>query len=125
MDDLEIHINKLKTFILKYDASLSWSRVLIIEDEKMIHGNPSLIPRSALVTPEDYAMRFDEHLGKGYSWINMNAAGILGDTLLVVIELPNYVSGSSRDKVSINFSGAAMLRGKPVWDASERFEIVG
>jgi len=84
-----------------------------------------LIQRSALTTPEDYAPRFDEHLAKGYSWINMNAAGILGDSLLVVIELPSYVSGAPKDKVAVNLSGAAMLNGKTVWNADERFKIVG
>ena len=72
----------------------------------------------------DYETRFDSHLDAGHSWINMNAAGILDDALLVIIELPRYKNSVPRDKVSVNFSGAAMLNGKSQWDASEMYRIV-
>lgn len=125
MNELERHLNRLESFILKLDDSVSWSRVLIVEYENIAHGKPSLIQRFALSTSQEYAPRFDEHLAKGYSWINLNAAGVLGDTLLVVIELPSYVSGAPKDKVAVNLSGAAMLNGKTIWNADERYKIVG
>jgi hypothetical protein len=71
----------------------------------------------------DYAARFDSYLDAGHSWINMNAAGILDDALLVIIELPRYKNNVPRDKVSVNFSGAAIVNSKPQWDASERYRI--
>ena len=125
MNELERHLNRLESFILEIDDSVSWSRVFIVEYENIAHGKPSLIQRSALSTPKDYAPRFDEHFAQGYSWINMNAAGILVDTLLVVIELPSYGSGAPKDKVAVNLSGAAMSNGKTVWNAEERFKILG
>ena len=124
MNDLERHLNQLISFMKKWGAPSNWSRVLFVEYSSIIHGNPSLIPRSALIPAEDYALRFDSHLDAGHSWINMNAAGILNDVLLVIIELPTYKNNLPRDKVSVNFSGANIMNGKPQWDASKSYRIV-
>lgn len=124
MNDLERHVNRLITFMEQAGVPSSWSHVLFVEDTSIAHGMPSLIPRSSLITIADYAARFDSHLDAGHSWINMNAAGILNDALLVVIELPGYKNNVPRDKVSVNLSGAAMLNGEPQWDASRTYEIV-
>ena len=101
----------------------TWSRVVFVEDTSIVHGMPSLILRNSLIPMADYAARFDSYLDAGHSWINMNAAGILDDALLVIIELPRYKNNVPRDKVSVNFSGAAIVNSKPQWDASERYRI--
>ncbi|HZI87899.1 MAG TPA: hypothetical protein VFD48_13785 [Pyrinomonadaceae bacterium] len=124
MSDLEKHLNQLVSFMKGWGAPSSWSRVLFIEDTSITRGMPSLIPRSSLIPLADYAARFDSHLDEGHSWINMSAAGILDDALLVVIELPGYKNNVPRDKVSVNFSGAAMVNGKAQWDASGRHRII-
>ena len=124
MSDLERHLNQLISFMKKWGAPSSWSRVLFVEDTSIVHGMPSLIPRSALFLMADYETRFDSHLDAGHSWINMNAAGILNNALLVIIELPRYKNNVPRDKVSVNFSGAALVNGKSQWDASEQYRIV-
>jgi hypothetical protein len=124
MSDLKRHLNQLISFMKKGGAPSSWSRVFFVEDTSIVHGMPSLIPRNALIPMADYETRFDSHLDAGHSWINMNAAGILDDALLVIIELPRYKNSVPRDKVSVNFSGAAMLNGKSQWDASEMYRIV-
>jgi len=124
MSDLEKHLNQLVSFMKGWGAPSSWSRVLFIEDTSITRGMPSLIPRSSLIPLADYAARFDSHLDEGHSWINMSAAGILDDALLVVIELPGYKNNVPRDKVSVNFSGAAKVNGKAQWDASGRHRII-
>jgi hypothetical protein len=124
MSDLERHLNQLISFMKKWGAPSSWSRVFFVEDTSIVHGRSALIPRNALIPMADYETRFDSHLDAGHSWINMNAAAILDDALLVIIELPRYKNSVPRDKVSINFSGAAMLDGKSQWDASEMYRIV-
>ena len=108
MNDLEKHLNQLITFMKEWGAPSSWSRVLFVEDTSIVHGMPSLIPRNALILMSDYAARFGSHLDAGHSWINMSAAGILDDSLLIIIELPGYKNNVLRDKMSVNFSGAAM-----------------
>jgi len=124
MNGLEKHLNQIISFMKEWGPPSSWSRVLFVEDTSIVHGMPSFIPRSSLISLSDYAARFDSHLDAGHSWINMSAAGILDDSLLVIIELPGYKNNVPRDKVSVNFSGAAMVNGKSQWDASERYRIV-
>jgi hypothetical protein len=123
MNDLEKHLNQLISLVKGWGAP-SWSRVLFVEDTSIAHGMPSLIPRKSLISVADYEARFDSHLDAGHSWINLNAGGILDDALLVIIELPRYKNNVPRDKVSVNYSGAAMVNGKPHWDASGRYRIV-
>lgn len=124
MKDLERHLNQLILFMKEWGAPLSWSRVLFVEDTSITHGMPTLIPRNALIPMEAYATRFESHLDAGHSWINLSAAGIIDNALLVVIELPKYRNDVPREKVLVNFSGAVMINGKPQWDASERFRVV-
>lgn len=124
MNDLEKHFQRLTTYMEQSGAPASWSRVLFIEAASIVRGRTSLVPRKALIPMEDYAARFDSHLDAGHQWINMNAAGILGNALLVVIELPGYKSNAPRDKVSVNLSGAAHENGVPRWDLTGRYRIV-
>ena len=125
MNDLERHLNQLVAFMEQRGAPSSWSRVLFVEDTSIAHGMPSLIPHSSLIPLADYMGRFDAHLDAGHSWINMSAAGILDDSLLVIIELPSYKNNVPRDGVSVNLSGPAILNGEPQWDASRMYRIVG
>jgi hypothetical protein len=124
MTKLEERLRQFQSLVESWGVPLSWSRVFIVEGTSISRGSPSLIRRAHLFTPEQYADKFDEHLSEGYSWINMNAAGILNDALLVIVELPIYKSGLAKDKVPVNYSGAAMAGGKPEWDASKQFIIV-
>lgn len=124
MNDLGKHLNQLISFMKERGAPSSWSRALFVEDTSITHGRPSLIPRKSLIPPEDYAARFASLLDAGHSWINMNAAGILDDALLVVVELPSYKNDVPREKVSVNFSGPSIMDGKPQWEASEGYRIV-
>ncbi len=74
--------------------------------------------------PEKYAPRFDWLLDQGHSWINLSAAGIFGDTLLVIVELPTYKNTVPRNLVSVNFSGPRILNEKVIWDISEFVRII-
>ena len=122
--DLEKYLNRLISFFPQWENWLSWSQVLFVEDSSFTLGSFSKIPRSALMRVNDYAKRFDELLDGGYPWINMNALGIWQDNLIVVIELPSYKSNISRDKISVNFSGPAIMNEKAQWDLSKRIEVL-
>jgi hypothetical protein len=124
MSDLDKHFERLLGFAKQWGIPSSWSRVLFVEDESIEHGMPSRIPRSSLVAMEEYAHKFEAHLNAGHEWINMRAAGILDDSLLVIIELPNYKNTVPRDYVSVNFSGPYFLNGNPNWNGSDRYIIV-
>ena len=124
MNDLKKHFDRLTYFMKEWGAPFSWSRVLFVEDTSITHGLPSFIPSVALISMNDYAHIFDNHLNAGHEWINMHALGILDDALLVSVELPRYKNNVPRAFVSVNFSGPAMLNGKSLWDASDKFIII-
>ena len=124
MTELEKHLNRLIELLDEWGAPAFESGIFFVEDTSIIHGTPSLIPRTSIVSMADYEAVFDSHLNAGHSWINMNAAGILDGALLVIIELPGYKNKVPEQKVSVNFSGAVMMNAKSQWSASERYRIV-
>jgi hypothetical protein len=123
-NDLEKNLNLLTSFFPEWSNWLPWSQVLFLENTSFTYAKVYKIPRSALIPSKDYVERFDELLDRGYHWINMNAFGIWRDNLIVVIELPGYKGDRPREKVSVNFSGPAIINEKPQWDLSERIEII-
>ena len=128
MNDLDLHLLRLTTFSQQLaKQTFSWSRVLFVEEKDIERkSGRSRIQRSALWTRDDYQARFEGHLNAGHGWINMNAAGILDDSFLVVIELPNYQNTVPRDEVSVNLSGPTRdpKTGKPRWNVADIFQIV-
>jgi hypothetical protein len=48
----------------------------------------------------------EEYLG-GYSWVNLHAAGVVGGTLVVVVEVPARASGAPPSAAAVNLSGPA------------------
>lgn len=81
-------------------------------------GKVCHVAPSALFSPEDYAPRFDSLLQRGYSWLNMNAAGIVNKMLIVIIEYPSYAT-EVVGRTSVNYSGPNNLGGKTQWDATD------
>jgi hypothetical protein len=119
VENLGSYLEELNTWVLTRIGQVgSWSQVRVAEDTTIRRqGRDCYIAQSSLFTPEDYAPRFDALLSQGYSWLNMNWAGIVGDTLIIVIELPVAISGIA-GKTSVNFSGPRLIDGKPQWNAA-------
>lgn len=91
-----------------------WSRVLFAEITPG-HSRP-LIARDKLIALYHYQDRFSELLNQGYDWINLSAAGVLDDALVVKVELPIKAVGVPCEMVSVNFSGPPLSAdGKPLW----------
>ena len=56
------------------------------------------------------------------SWINLSAYGVLGDSLVVLVEVPNHGNGPfAPELISVNFSGPPGSR----WDISHHLLIDG
>ena len=104
-----------------------WDRFLVVENADIHYAvsarTPARIPIACFKTAETYAPRFAEHVGRGFPWINLHAAGILDGALLVIVDLPSYTSNVPRSKVSVNFSGPALVDGKPQWNAHDRYSV--
>jgi len=77
------------------------------------------VDETALATPDGYAARFDELLGAGYSWINISCYGLLGETAIVAVELPQRATGVPRGRTSVNLSGPPIdvATGAARWNA--------
>lgn len=115
MSDLVTHLARLQDW-LREIGSPPWKHVLIFEDPK---ETTSRMPRTMLKTVSEYEQRFEELLDSGYSWINLNGAGILEGSLVVVVEFPRESVGAPRDKVSVNLSCPTnLVRSDPSWDLS-------
>lgn len=132
MSDIDAHFLNLMRFIREQCAAPEWENVFFAESSEIKYESSDelwdgyiRVPRMALMPMDEYCERFDALLDQGYSWINLNAAGIFDGNLLVVIELPNYKTGIPRNKVSVNLSGPSLKDGVPQWDIGARLKITG
>jgi len=82
------------------------------------------IKKSDLKSIHEYSSTFHEQLNAGYSWINLSILGMYDNILLVVVELPNKISGSRR--TSINFSGPqeVVMKNSPKWDIVTCYDLL-
>ena len=117
------HFNDLLAYFRPL-KNLSWSRVVVIEQQSITWENPQFIPKSALISADEYEKRFDELLSMGYAWINMNAKGILENAFIVQVEFPLKSINAPRNKVSVNYSGPMIIDGKPLWDLSSKVKLL-
>jgi hypothetical protein len=119
--ELEENLRRLASAVAQ--GAPPWDRFLLLEGADIRYEASACIPMARLNTPETYAPRFAEHLGRGFPWINLNAAGVLNGALLVVVELPEYTAGVPRSKVSVNLSGPTLVDGKPQWHVRGRYTV--
>lgn len=73
---------------------------------------------------EEYRSEYDIKRCKGYSWINMQCAGLYKNDLVIVIEYPSNVMGVA--ETSINFSGPFQSKdGNSLeWDIETMFKLI-
>ncbi|MBL8207186.1 MAG: hypothetical protein JNM09_23335 [Blastocatellia bacterium] len=121
-NELEKHLDRLIEIFGEWFSAASWQDILIVEAEMITGDFQYLIPRSAFVTPSQYSARFAWLLAQGYSWINLQAAGVFVDTLLVVVELPK--DKSNMPTTAVNFSGPYLIKGKESWNISDMVTII-
>jgi hypothetical protein len=130
MSEIDAHFLSLTQFIRERCAAPEWGKVFFAESSA-IEYEPSdevwagyiNVRRMALTPMDEYRERFESLLDQDYSWINLNAAGIFDGNLLVVVELPNYMSGTPRNKVPVVPSGPSLRDGIPQWDIGARLKI--
>jgi hypothetical protein len=130
MSEIDAHFLSLTRFIKEECAASEWRNVFFAESAEIeyeptdeVWGGYIRLKRMALKPMGKYRERFEALLDQGYSWINLNAAGIFDGNLLVVVELPNYKSGNPRNRVSVNLSGPSLKDGVPQWEIGARLKI--
>jgi hypothetical protein len=98
------HIGELLSFcrpLPVHDAL----RIVDLSSPEVRREQAWVLPRSALLTVDQFAPRFDALLRAGYAWINLSVHGVLGSTLIVAVELPREPTGVPAGLTSVNYSG--------------------
>ncbi len=102
MDLLDEHFERLKQF-LKERGVPEWGDVLFVEDLFIDAGSKQIIMKSRFQNLNDFKTRFQTLFSKGYSWLNLSGLGLIGNTLVVAVEMPNKAYPEA--VTSINLSG--------------------
>jgi hypothetical protein len=100
--DLDWYVEHLDGW-LREKGMPSWQDVMITE--QLVYDDRGL-PRAVgkLNTVEEYRARFTDLATRGWGWINLQAVGLLGTTLLLSVEVPNY-EPAGEYATTVNLSG--------------------
>lgn len=108
MSELKKYFERLMDFARQSNFNQPFSQVYFVEDKAIQHSfdsnKSSEIFRENIFTFENYENRLNQILNQGHSWVNFNFAGMLDDSLLIIIELPNYKNNVPFESVSVNLS---------------------
>jgi hypothetical protein len=117
MHCLSFHLDRLYACLARGRPDLHWQGVALADEARTDRDATRLrVPRAALASPEQFAPRFDEYLHRGYSWINLSAAGVVNGTLVVIVELPTQSRGAPPSAISVNLSGPERIQLELVGD---------
>ena len=107
MSTLDVHLARLETWLRRLPQCPPWVGHLLAENgwvDSDPDGVPTLRAPDPLRSPAAYAERFDELVTRGYDWVNLHAAGVIGGQLVVAVELPR-ARGDRPGITSVNLSG--------------------
>lgn len=106
MSELKKHFERLIDFAKDSNFYKPFSQVYFVEERfvrRFLDSDKSdEISTQNMFSFENYEKRFSELLHQGHSWINMNFAGMVNNTLLVIIELPNYENNIEYTAVNLS-----------------------
>jgi hypothetical protein len=77
------------------------------------------VRRKDLRAPGEYEARFDELLSLGFPWINLWVCGVLGDSVIVAVELPRTRPEQPCPVTSVDHSGPTERARAAGWSAAE------
>jgi hypothetical protein len=126
MSELKKHLERLLEFAKQGNFRKPFSRVYFAEDKNIrrFSGKPDEISRPDIFTFEIFEDRFNEILAQGHSWVNLSFAGMLADSLLIIIETPNYENSVPFGSVSVNLSLPAKSIVENDWNISLFIKII-
>lgn len=109
---------------METNRGVTWQNIVIVEEQFLIEGKRYQFKKCDLFTPENYEQRFGWLLAQHYGWINLQAAGIFQDTLLVMIETPKETNNEIGNNVAINLSGPYLHTQESPWEISDLVKII-
>jgi hypothetical protein len=128
ISDLKHDINNLIKWLSENYKLPTYSGVKVVVDSgDNVELDAELrvpINKSELFSLEEYCDEYKRKKRSGYSWVNLNCAGILDKELIIVIEYPKKSSSSTT--TSINFSGPnnRVLSDSSEWDFNLSYKII-
>jgi hypothetical protein len=103
--DLDWYLNHFAGWLPAALGVPMWRDVLITEHVDYDAGLPRRL--AELHRPEEYRARFVQLVTSGWAWINLHAVGLLGETLILAVELPGYPP-PGLSPTSVNLSGPVL-----------------
>lgn len=102
VNELEHQIKRLVEF---FKMPTHENIIFIFEIDIKYNGADKILSNNKIKSIQQFVTEFDRILNSGYSWINLNYAGAIDQTAVVIVELPKSTSNVPRHRVSINLSG--------------------
>jgi len=125
MSELSNRLQGLLDFLEKRGHSPPTRKLRIVEITRRAPTDAQgriRIKRSELRDPAEYEARFDTFVKAGMPWINVSCVGVLGEFLVVGIEVPE-APPKPADRTSVNYSGPSATVLGHAWDVSGVLEI--
>jgi hypothetical protein len=126
MSDLERHFIRLMNFARQHNFHKPFSEVYFAEDKSIQRSSRTdeinEISQQNIFNLANYEIRFNEVLNQRHSWININFAGMLNDSLLIIIEVPNYENNAEFTEVNLSLPDRKVMEND--WNISSLYKIV-
>ena len=121
MSALSTALERAMRFAVASGLDVPFTQVRLIEGSHLAPDSRGRcrVRRNELRAPSEYDARFDELLSLGYPWINLWACGVLGDSLIVAVELPRVRPEQPCPVTSVNHSGPTERARARGWSAAE------
>ena len=121
MSSLSTALERTMRFAVASGLDVPFTQVQLIEVSHLARDSRGRcrVRRKDLRTPSEYEARFDELLCFGFPWINLWACGVLGDSLIVAVELPRTRPEQPCPVTSVNHSGPTERARAGRWSAAE------
>jgi hypothetical protein len=126
MSNLKRQFIGLMNFARQHNFHKPFSEVYFVEDKSIQHSlkpyEINEISQQNVFSLANYETRFNEVLNQGHSWININFAGMLNDSLLIIIEVPNYENNAEFTEVNLSLPDRKVMEND--WNISSLYKIV-
>lgn len=114
---IEDHIAELLDWLGQILTVPKFDEILVLENSPSGLGGskPVNLSREELRKIQDYEKRFKDLLSTGPSWIRLQAAGLIGPSLVITVEHSTSL-GLDPGDVAVNFAGPAKrTQERPQW----------
>ena len=91
--------------------------------ERKDHKN--ILYKSKFQNIENFEEEFINIQKQGHAWINLTLGGIYNDSLVFILELPQYKNNIPFGETSVNLSGPSLnVEHRPKWQLEDIYKIL-